>query len=108
MLEALSGQLEGGRPLLSRTIGCWAPESEVADLLGETERAHPWELVQARDESVLDAPPLAGDRFAREVHDRTGAVDLRVQLLLRKAHPIIAHSLVLGGVRFDLGAGPIA
>ena len=40
MLEALSGQLEGGRPLLSRTIGCWAPESEVADLLGETERAH--------------------------------------------------------------------
>jgi molybdenum cofactor synthesis domain-containing protein len=41
MLEALAGQLEGGRPLLSRTIGCWAPESEVADLLGETERAHP-------------------------------------------------------------------
>lgn len=40
MLEALSGQLEGGRPLLSRTIGCWAPESEVADLLGQTERAH--------------------------------------------------------------------
>lgn len=40
MLEALSGQLEGGQPLLSRTIGCWAPESEVADLLGETERAH--------------------------------------------------------------------
>jgi molybdenum cofactor synthesis domain-containing protein len=40
MLEALSGRIEGGRPLLSRTIGCWAPESEVADLLGETERAH--------------------------------------------------------------------
>jgi molybdenum cofactor synthesis domain-containing protein len=41
MLEALSGQLAGGRPLLSTTIGCWAPESEVADVLGETERAHP-------------------------------------------------------------------
>jgi molybdenum cofactor synthesis domain-containing protein len=41
MLEALSGQLEGGKPLLSRTVGCWAPESEVAELLGETERAHP-------------------------------------------------------------------
>jgi molybdenum cofactor synthesis domain-containing protein len=40
MLEALSGQLEGGRPLLSRTIGCWAPESEVADLLRATEAAH--------------------------------------------------------------------
>jgi molybdopterin-biosynthesis enzyme MoeA-like protein len=41
MLEALSGQLEGGRPLISRVIGCWAPESEVSELLGETERDHP-------------------------------------------------------------------
>jgi molybdenum cofactor synthesis domain-containing protein len=40
MLEALSGQLEGGRPLLSRTIGCWAPESEVAELLRATEAVH--------------------------------------------------------------------
>jgi molybdopterin-biosynthesis enzyme MoeA-like protein len=40
MLEALSGQLEGGRPLLSRTIGCRAPESEVAELLRATEAAH--------------------------------------------------------------------
>jgi molybdenum cofactor synthesis domain-containing protein len=41
MLEALSGQLEGGKPVLSATIGCWAPESEVADILSATERAHP-------------------------------------------------------------------
>ncbi|SMF61706.1 competence/damage-inducible protein A [Allosphingosinicella indica] len=40
MLEALSGTLEGGRPLLSKTIGCWVPESEVADLLRDTEKAH--------------------------------------------------------------------
>jgi molybdenum cofactor synthesis domain-containing protein len=40
MLEALSGTIEGGKPLLSRTIGCWVPESEVADILRETERAH--------------------------------------------------------------------
>ncbi len=40
MLEALSGTLEGGRPLLSRTVGCWTAESEVADLLRETEKAH--------------------------------------------------------------------
>lgn len=40
MLEALSGTLEGGRPLLSRTIGCWVAESEVADLLRMTEKAH--------------------------------------------------------------------
>ena len=40
MLEGLSGKLEGGRPLLSRVIGCWVPESEVADILREAERAH--------------------------------------------------------------------
>ena len=41
MLEALSGQLEGGKPLLSRTIGCWTAESEVSELLASTEKAHP-------------------------------------------------------------------
>ena len=41
MLEALTGTLEGGRPLLSATIGCWVAESEVADLLGRTEKANP-------------------------------------------------------------------
>jgi molybdenum cofactor synthesis domain-containing protein len=40
MLEALAGTLEGGRPLLSRTIGCWVAESEVAELLGAVEREH--------------------------------------------------------------------
>jgi molybdenum cofactor synthesis domain-containing protein len=41
MLDALSGTLEGGRPLLSRTLGCWVAESEVAETLRDTERAHP-------------------------------------------------------------------
>jgi molybdenum cofactor synthesis domain-containing protein len=40
MLDALTGQLEGGAPLLSETIGCWVAESVVADLLGATEKAH--------------------------------------------------------------------
>jgi molybdenum cofactor synthesis domain-containing protein len=40
MLEALAGTLEGGRPLLSATIGCWAPESEVADILRAVEADH--------------------------------------------------------------------
>ena len=40
MLDALTGQLEGGRPLVSVTLGGWVPESEVADLLREAERAH--------------------------------------------------------------------
>jgi molybdenum cofactor synthesis domain-containing protein len=41
MLDALTGTLEGGAPLLSETIGCWTAESEVADLLREVEKAHP-------------------------------------------------------------------
>ena len=40
MLDALTGTLTGGRPVVSRTVGCWVAESEVADLLRETERAH--------------------------------------------------------------------
>ena len=72
MLEALNGKLEGGRPLLSRTIGCRVPESEVADMLAETERRHPGTqigsypffregrvganfVVRATDEAVLAA-----------------------------------------------------
>lgn len=39
MLDALTGQLEGGRPLVSATVGAFAPESEVAELLRESERA---------------------------------------------------------------------
>ena len=41
MLEALSGKLEGGRPVVSITLGARAPESDVADLLRETEAANP-------------------------------------------------------------------
>lgn len=40
MLDALTGTLEGGAPLLSATIGCWVAESEIADMLRATERAH--------------------------------------------------------------------
>jgi molybdenum cofactor synthesis domain-containing protein len=40
MLQALDGILEGGRPVLSATVGAYAAESDVADLLRETEAAH--------------------------------------------------------------------
>ena len=40
MLDALTGTLEGGRPLVSVTVGAWAAESEVADLLRDAEQAH--------------------------------------------------------------------
>jgi molybdenum cofactor synthesis domain-containing protein len=41
MMEALSGKLEGGRPMVSVTVGARAAESEVAELLRDTEAAHP-------------------------------------------------------------------
>jgi molybdenum cofactor synthesis domain-containing protein len=40
MLDALTGTLEGGKPLVSVQIGGMVPESEVAELLRETERMH--------------------------------------------------------------------
>ena len=40
MLDALTGTLEGGAPLMSETVGCWVAESEVASLLREVEQAH--------------------------------------------------------------------
>jgi len=41
MLDALTGSLEGGAPLVSVTLGAWVAESEVADLLRVAERDHP-------------------------------------------------------------------
>lgn len=40
MLDALTGTLEGGRPVVSKSIGCWVAESEVAELLRDAEKAH--------------------------------------------------------------------
>ena len=40
MLDGLTGTLEGGRPVVSLTVGGFVPESEVAELLQATERAH--------------------------------------------------------------------
>ena len=41
MLQALDGKLEGGRPMVSLTVGAYVAESEVAELLREAEAAHP-------------------------------------------------------------------
>jgi molybdenum cofactor synthesis domain-containing protein len=41
MLAALDGQLEGGRPVISRTIGAWTQESAAAATLLKVEKANP-------------------------------------------------------------------
>ena len=40
MLDALTGSLEGGAPLISETVGGFIPESEVSGLLRDVEKAH--------------------------------------------------------------------
>ena len=40
MLDALTGTLEGGAPLISETVGGFIAESEVAPLLRDVEKAH--------------------------------------------------------------------
>ena len=40
MLDALTGTLEGGAPLISETVGGFIPESEVSALLRDVEKAH--------------------------------------------------------------------
>ena len=41
MLESLTGTLDGGRPVVSVTVGARAAESDVADMLREMEAANP-------------------------------------------------------------------
>lgn len=41
MLAGLDGKLEGGAPILDRTIGAWVPESSVSDILITVEREKP-------------------------------------------------------------------
>jgi molybdenum cofactor synthesis domain-containing protein len=45
MLEALTGKLDGGRPMVSVIVGAWAQESEVATLLHDAEKAHPGAVI---------------------------------------------------------------
>lgn len=40
MLHALTGKIEGGRPLVSETVGAFVPESEVAEMLHAAEKSH--------------------------------------------------------------------
>ncbi|WP_454280871.1 competence/damage-inducible protein A [Sphingomonas sp. Marseille-Q8236] len=74
MLDALTGTLEGGRPVISRTIGCWVGESEVADLLGATEKAH-------------EGVAIGSYPFFRE--GRTGA-----NFVVRSADPAVAEACI--------------
>lgn len=40
MLRGLDGKLAGGRPVISRAVGAWAQESQVAELLAHVQDSH--------------------------------------------------------------------
>jgi len=93
MLDALTGTLEGGRPLVSVTIGGMVPESEVADLLRETERAH--------DGVVIGSYPFfregkVGANFVVRSEDREQAQAI-ADLLLASMESA-GYSVVDGGI----------
>ena len=69
MLEALTGTLEGGRPLLSRTIGCWV-RGKRGGRAARRGRARPSRLP---DRLLPLLPRRPGRRQFRHPLDRRGA-----------------------------------
>jgi molybdenum cofactor synthesis domain-containing protein len=93
MLDALTGTLEGGRPLVSVTVGAFAPESEVAELLREAE---------ASTEGVaIGSYPFfkegrVGSNFVVRSEDETLAETVATELADRLAEA--GYPPVLGGI----------
>jgi molybdenum cofactor synthesis domain-containing protein len=93
MLDALTGQLEGGAPLLSETLGCWVAESEVADLLRRTEAAY--------DNCQIGSYPFfrEGRVGANFVVRSVNADDLRACCVsLTDDLTLAGHAVTLGGI----------
>src|SRR3546814_9014343 len=64
MLDALTGELEGGAPLVAHTIGAWAPESEIADLLRRGEKEHPGVAIGRSEEHTSELQSLMRISYA--------------------------------------------
>ena len=93
MLDALSGTLEGGRPLVSVTVGAFAPESEVAEILREAE--------QSADGISIGSYPFfkegrVGSNFVIRSEDMETARDVANQLAGKLAE--IGYAPVAGGI----------
>lgn len=89
MLAALDGKLEGGMPIVSVTIGAYAAESDVADILRQTEAAHPGVTIGSYPfmrEGIYGANFVIRSQSA-ELADRT-ATDLARRLLEVGIEPV--------------------
>ena len=94
MLEALSGTLEGGRPMVSVTIGAYAAESEVADLLRETAAAHP-------GVAIGSYPFFTDGRYGANfvIRSEDGPLAEEVGQELHRALVNVGHEAVEGGIQ---------
>jgi molybdenum cofactor synthesis domain-containing protein len=93
MLDSLTGTLEGGRPVVSGTVGCWVAESEVADLLRATEKAH-------EGVSIGSYPFFREGRTGANFVARSPDAALVERCLedLRAALAAAGHEVVAGGI----------
>jgi len=93
MLDALTGALEGGRPLVSVTVGAFAPESEVAGILREAERAN-------EGVAVGSYPFFKDGRVGANfvVRSEDGALAERVAMELGKSLAEAGYPPVVGGI----------
>ena len=93
MLEALTGTLEGGRPMVSVTLGAYAAESEVADLLRETESRHP-------GVAIGSYPFFKDGRYGANfvMRSEDGAASRRCADELHGALAAAGHIVVEGGI----------
>ena len=93
MLEALDGTLDGGRPLVSVAVGAYAAESDVAELLRETEGRHP-------GVSVGSYPFLEGGRYGANfvMRSEDGDAARRCGDELRGALSAAGYEVVEGGI----------
>ncbi len=89
MLAALDGQLQGGAPVLSRTVAAWTQESAAAATLAAVEKAH-------------DGAQIGSYPFWRE--GKTGA-----NFVIRATDPALLDTVagVLMTALRDLGIEPI-
>jgi len=93
MLDALTGTLEGGRPLVSVTIGGFVAESEVADLLRAAE--------QAQEGVSIGSYPFfregrVGANFVVRSEDQALAQQCATRL--GEALAAVGHEVVAGGI----------
>ena len=94
MLDGLTGTLEGGRPVVSLTVGGFVPESEVADLLRD-------DRARARRACRSAATPSS----AKGASDPTSSCARKMKRWRRRAStslargsPTAGYEVVAGGI----------